>query len=48
VLLYGLKLSPETTWLALVGVFLTFSSLFYLRYRGGKWRQIQVLNTPSS
>ena len=43
VLLYGLKLSPETTWLALVGIFLTFSSLFYLRYRSGKWRHIQVL-----
>ncbi|MCP4456115.1 MAG: MATE family efflux transporter [Planctomycetes bacterium] len=47
VLLYGLKLSPETTWLALVGIFLTFSSLFYLRYRSGKWRHIQVLSTPS-
>ncbi len=47
VLLYGLKLSPETTWLALVAVFLTFSSLFYLRYRAGKWRHIQVLRTAS-
>lgn len=47
VFLYGLNLSPETTWLALVLVFLTFSSVFYLRYRSGKWRNIQVLSMPS-
>lgn len=45
VLLYGLKLSPETTWFALVLVFLTFSSLFYLRYRSGKWRHIHVVHS---
>jgi MATE family multidrug resistance protein len=45
VLLYGLKLSPETTWFALVLVFLTFSSLFYLRYRSGKWRHIRVVHS---
>ena len=48
VLLYGFKLSPETTWFAMVGVFLTFSSVFYFRYRSGKWRHIQVLRTPAS
>ncbi len=47
VLLYGMKLSPETTWFALVLVFLAFSSLFYLRYRSGKWRHIQVIHASS-
>jgi MATE family multidrug resistance protein len=45
VFLYGLKLSPETTWFALVLVFLAFSSLFYLRYRSGKWRHFLVIHT---
>jgi len=48
IFLYGLKLSPETTWAALVLVFLTFSSVFYLRYRSGKWRHIQVVHTDIS
>ena len=48
ILLYGLELSPETTWIAMVGIFLTFSSVFYLRYRAGKWRRIQVIHAPSS
>jgi multidrug resistance protein, MATE family len=43
VILYGLQWSPEAAWVALVCTFLVFSGLFYLRYRSGKWRAIQVV-----
>ncbi|MFH1714931.1 MAG: MATE family efflux transporter [Elusimicrobiota bacterium] len=46
VLLISLKildLSTETAWALLVAIFLAFSSLFYLRYRTGKWRSIDVI-----
>ena len=37
-------ISPEITWIALVIMFLIFSLLFYLRYKGGAWRKIEVIN----
>ncbi len=46
VLLISLKilnLSPQTAWLALVVFFLSFSGVFYLRYRSGKWKTLAVL-----
>jgi MATE family multidrug resistance protein len=47
VMLYGLRLSAEAAWAALVVVFLLFSVLFYWRYRGGKWRTIQMVQSPT-
>ena len=47
VLYFMLKLnnfSPEQAWVSVVIIFLVFSSLIYLRYYGGKWRQIKVVH----
>ena len=38
-----LDLPPKVAWLALIVFFLTFCSLFYLRYRGGKWKSLAVV-----
>jgi MATE family multidrug resistance protein len=38
-----LQLSPQTAWLALVILFLSFSGVFYLRYRSGKWKTLAVV-----
>ena len=43
VMMYGLGTSPESAWTALVVAFLLLSSLFYLRYRTGRWREIRVV-----
>lgn len=43
VCLYGLNTSPRVAWTAVVFAFLASSGLFYWRYRGGKWRSIQVV-----
>ena len=45
-MLHVLNLSAETAWAALVVAFLGFSILFYWRYRGGKWRKIQMVRSP--
>jgi MATE family multidrug resistance protein len=45
VILHILEWSPEAAWVALVGTFLMFSVLFYLRYRSGKWRTLRVVQT---
>ena len=37
------SLSPRWTWLFLCLTLLVFSGIFYLRYRSGKWRLIQVV-----
>ncbi len=42
-LLKVLNLSPLTAWLALILFFLTFSGIFYLRFRSGKWKRLQVV-----
>jgi MATE family multidrug resistance protein len=47
VLLISLKilhLPPQSAWLALVIFFLSFSGVFYLRYRSGKWKTLAVLH----
>lgn len=36
--------SVETAWMVVVGVFMLFSLLFYLRYRSGKWKTIRVIS----
>jgi MATE family multidrug resistance protein len=43
VILHVLMLGPELAWVALVFTFLVFSGLFYVRYRSGHWRTIQVV-----
>jgi MATE family, multidrug efflux pump len=45
VMLHGFGCSARTAWMVLVVVFLNFSTLFYLRYRSGKWRRIHVVQT---
>lgn len=50
-LLKGLRVSPGTAWAAMCGIFMLFSGTFYLRYRGGKWRSLRIVEpaetTPS-
>jgi MATE family multidrug resistance protein len=41
--LHILHLPPQTAWLALVIFFLSFSGVFYLRYRSGKWKTLAVV-----
>jgi MATE family multidrug resistance protein len=43
VLLRVLHLSAEAGWAAMVIFFLVFSVIVYLRYRGGKWRTLRVV-----
>lgn len=43
VMMHVLGTSPESAWTALVFAFLLFSSLFYLRYRTGRWREIRIV-----
>ncbi|HPC93860.1 MAG TPA: MATE family efflux transporter [Sedimentisphaerales bacterium] len=47
VTLYMLKLSPEAAWTGVVLAFLSFSFVFYGRYRGGKWRTIRMVRTQA-
>ncbi len=39
--------SPIAAWVAVVVAFMSFSSLFYRRYRGGKWRTIRMVHSPA-
>lgn len=43
VLLRVLNLGPLPAWLAVCLVFMSFSFVFYLRYRGGKWRTLRIV-----
>jgi MATE family multidrug resistance protein len=45
VMLHVLGMSPELAWTAIVLTFLCFSYIFYLRYRGGHWREIRVVQS---
>ncbi|WP_170232853.1 MATE family efflux transporter [Trichloromonas acetexigens] len=36
-------LPPQTAWLALIFLFLSFSAVFYLRYRAGHWKRLRVV-----
>jgi MATE family multidrug resistance protein len=47
VMLYAMKLHPVAAWAAVVTAFMAFSGLFYLRYRGGKWRTIRMVHSPT-
>jgi len=47
VILYVLRLSPEAAWTGVVLSFLSFSFVFYHRYRGGKWRTIRMVRTQA-
>ncbi|MFA7536626.1 MAG: MATE family efflux transporter [Desulfuromonadales bacterium] len=42
-LLNVLDLSPRTAWSALILFFLAFSGVFYRRFRGGKWKTLDVI-----
>jgi MATE family multidrug resistance protein len=46
VMLRLLHLPVVHAWVALCLLVLVFSALFYLRYRSGKWRNIQVVRSP--
>ena len=38
-----LALPPMAAWLAIIAFILIFSGIFYLRYRGGKWKTLAVV-----
>ncbi len=38
-----LSLPPQAAWLAVIGLFLSFSGVFYLRFRGGRWKSLAVV-----
>lgn len=46
-MLYVLRVRPEVAWLGVVVSFLSFSYLFYRRFRGGKWRTIRVVHSQA-
>lgn len=51
VLYYLLKVggfSPLMAWAVLIGVFILFSGIIYLRYRAGKWRTIKVVDSATT
>jgi MATE family multidrug resistance protein len=45
---YVLKMSPVAGWLALVILFLVFCLVLFMRYRGGKWKSIRVVEVPAN
>jgi MATE family multidrug resistance protein len=47
VMLYALKLSPGAAWVGVVVAFLSFSFLFYGRFRGGKWKTIRMVHSQA-
>lgn len=38
-----LNMSAQAGWVVIVVVFMLFSVVFYLRYRGGKWKEIHIV-----
>ena len=38
------KLPPEKAWLILILTFVSLAGIIYARYRGGKWKNIQVID----
>ena len=38
--------SVVIAWGCVIGIFMTFSLVFFLRYRGGKWRTLRVVHEP--
>ncbi len=47
IMLYVLRVSPEVAWLGVVAAFLSFSYVFYRRFRSGKWRTIRVVHSQA-
>ena len=43
-----LHMSARVGWLVVVFVFMLFSMVFYLRYRGGKWKEIKMVEANST
>ena len=43
IMLKVLRTSPEAAWVVMIAWFVLFSLVFWLRYRGGKWRHIRVI-----
>lgn len=41
-----LHFTPQAAWIMLCTVLMLFSGVLYLRYRGGKWRTIEVVESP--
>ena len=46
VMFYVLNLSAQIAWVALIVWIMLFAYVFYLRYRGGKWREMRVIDQP--
>ena len=42
-ILFKLKLSAETAWLAIVIIFVSMCVLFFIRFKQGKWKNINML-----
>jgi MATE family multidrug resistance protein len=38
-----LNMDARAGWIVVVSVFMLFSVVFYLRYRGGKWKKIRIV-----
>jgi MATE family multidrug resistance protein len=43
ILLKGWAVSAPTAWAVMCGIFMLFTLTFYLRYRGGKWRSLKII-----
>ncbi|MCD6446627.1 MAG: hypothetical protein J7L40_00510, partial [Candidatus Marinimicrobia bacterium] len=43
-----LNMSVRAGWLVVVFVFMMFSVVFYFRYRGGKWKEIRMVEINAS
>ncbi len=41
-----LHFTPQAAWIMLCTVLMLFSGVLYLRYRSGKWRTIEVVESP--
>lgn len=41
-----LNFSAKLAWVALIVWIMLFAYVFYLRYRGGKWREMRVIDQP--
>lgn len=39
--------SPRTAWMVSVGAFFLMGIIFYLRFRSGKWKEIEMVDHPS-
>jgi MATE family multidrug resistance protein len=42
------NLPPQIAWLALIAAFMVFSGMFYLRYRSGRWKALNLVDNKIS